>query len=285
MSFQSRMFTALITPFKENLEIDFVSLRKLVEHQIKNGVDGFVISGTTAESPNLSVEEVESIFSFIKEIVPDKFPLIIGAGTNSTCSTVERIQRFEDLNPDGFLIVVPYYNKPSQAGMLAHFQTAASATQKNIILYDIPGRSVVEMTAETIFELSKVKNIIGLKDATGSLEKLSLIKNLVGDDFLLFSGDDGSTVDFIKQGGHGVISVLSHLVPKDFKVCMYKDSDFSPYGKLTDLLFSEPNPTPVKKVLKEMGLIASDQVRLPLVKMSDQGSKVLMNEVKKVGLC
>jgi len=285
MSITGGLITALITPFNEDFSIDFNSLKKLVEQQVSGGVDGFVISGTTAESPNLTLEEIESIFKFVKELVPKDFQMIIGAGNNSTSSTVERVRRLDALDSDGFLIVVPYYNKPTQAGMLAHFKAAAAATEKDILLYDVPGRTIVEMAVETVAELSTVSNIVGIKDATGNMEKAKEIKSAVSDQFILLSGDDGTTVDFVKLGGHGAVSVLSHVVPKEFKAAMKSGEGFERFAYLTDLLFSEPNPTPVKKTLKDMGVLACDQVRLPLLKMTGAGAEALMAEVKKAGLC
>ena len=285
MSITGGLITALITPFNDDFSIDYDSLKKLVEQQVTGGVDGFVISGTTAESPNLSLEEIESIFNFVKELVPEDFQMIIGAGNNSTSSTVERIKRLDSLDSDGFLIVVPYYNKPTQAGVMAHFKAAASATEKDILLYDVPGRTIVEMAVETVAELSTVSNIVGIKDATGNLEKAKEIKSAVSDKFLLLSGDDGTTVDFVKLGGHGAISVLSHVAPKEFKTAIANGEGFERFAYLTDLLFSEPNPTPAKKVLVEMGILSCDQVRLPLLKMTDVGGEALMTEVRKVGLC
>jgi 4-hydroxy-tetrahydrodipicolinate synthase len=285
MSIRGGLITALITPFKDDGSIDFDSLESLVEQQVAGGVEGFVISGTTAESPNLSPDEIESIFKAVKGHVPDDFQMIIGAGNNSTSSTVERIQRFDALDSDGFLIVVPYYNKPTQAGMIAHFKEAAAATKKDILLYDVPGRTIVEMSVDTVVELSSISNIVGIKDATGNLEKAKVLKESLSPGFLLLSGDDGSTVDFIKLGGHGAISVLAHVVPKELKASMKSGEGFERLAYLCSLLFSEPNPTPVKRALKEMGVIKDDQLRLPLLRMTDEGSESLLTEMIKVGLC
>jgi len=285
MSIKGGLITALITPFKEDFSIDFDSLEKLVEQQVDGGVEGFVISGTTAESPNLSMEEVISIFKFVKERVPDDFQMILGAGSNSTSATVDKIKKLDDLDSDGFLIVVPYYNKPTQAGMVAHFKAAAAATEKDILLYDVPGRTIVELSVDTVVELSSISNIVGLKDATGNLEKAKLLKSSLSSNFILLSGDDDTTVDFVKLGGHGAISVLSHVVPREFKTAMNNGEGFERLAYLCSLLFSEPNPTPVKKALKEMGVIQDDQLRLPLLRMTDEGAEGLLTEMIKVGLC
>jgi 4-hydroxy-tetrahydrodipicolinate synthase len=286
MKITGGMITALITPFKENGEIDLESLKKLVKHQVQGGVDGIVVSGTTAESPNLSYEEVGEIFNCVKENTPENFQIIMGAGTNSTKGTIEKIKMYEKLDFAGYLLVVPYYNKPTQDGMLAHFKACADATQKDLLLYDVPGRTVVEMSSDTAAKLSKIKNIVGIKDATGNLNK---IKELISHpemnpEFLFLSGDDGTTCDFNKLGGHGAISVLSHVVPKEFKEAMMGEGDFSRLKNLADLLFVEPNPTPVKFALKEMGVIESDQVRLPLLKMSSDKSAQLKAELQTLGV-
>lgn len=278
------MITALVTPFFENGDIDFESLGKLVQFQLDGGVEGFVISGTTAESPNLSNEEVSKIFRFIKDRVPLDFPLILGVGTNSTQGTIDKIKALEGLDPQAYLVVVPYYNKPSQEGLFQHFKKVAGATEKDILLYDVPGRTVVEISVDTVAKLSEIKNIVGIKDATGDLEKLKKYLSSISDkDFSYLSGDDGTTVDFVALGGHGVISVLSHILPSEFKNAMVQ-GDFSSYEKICNLLFVEPNPTPVKKALKLMKVIEDDFVRLPLVRMSAENADELTKELSKLGV-
>ncbi len=286
MAVTGGMITALITPFHSNGEVDFTSLKRLVKKQVKDGVDGFVVSGTTGESPNLSEKEVELIFKVVKENSPKKFQIILGAGTNSTKGTVDKIRAFEDLDPCGYLIVVPYYNKPSQGGMVAHFKAVAKATAKDIVLYDVPGRSAVELGVKAIEELSQVLNIVGIKDATGKLSKLKSLKasGRIEKNFIFMSGDDGLTCEFIKEGGQGVISVLSHLIPKEFKKCIMGEEDFSKYAKLCDLLFIEPNPTPVKFALKKLGLIACDNPRLPLLPITHETASRVQVELKVLGV-
>ena len=209
------LITALITPFKTDGSIDYDSLGALTKDQIKKGVEGFVISGTTGESPNLSQEEVKSLYLFVRELAPTGIQIIIGAGTNSTYKTLENVKFYDDLKPDAYLLATPYYNKPSQSGLFKHFKAIANSTDLDILLYDIPSRSIVEISVETTLKLSKILNIVGIKDATGNLEKLAALKEVLPKEFLLLSGDDDSCADFIEQGGHGVISVLSHLVPRE----------------------------------------------------------------------
>lgn len=286
MNVTGGMMTALITPFNSKGEVDFFSLEKLVRSQVELGVEGFVVSGTTAESPNLSVQEVKSIFDTVKKSSPNNFQIILGAGTNSTGGTIKKIKELEPLEPSGYLVVVPYYNKPNQAGMLAHFKAVASCTERDIILYDIPGRVVVEMELETIIELAKIENIVGIKDATGNISKLVDLKKSgkISETFLFLSGDDGSTCEFIKEGGRGAISVLSHIIPAQFKKCMSGEDDFSKYKKLCNLLFAEPNPTPVKFALKKMGIIDDDELRLPLLKVTEATAVNLESELQFLGV-
>jgi 4-hydroxy-tetrahydrodipicolinate synthase len=279
------LITALITPFKTDGQIDYDSLDLLVKDQVKKGVDGLVISGTTGESPNLSNEEVRSLYLFLKERVPSEIQMIIGAGTNSTHKTVENIKFYNDLNPDAYLLATPYYNKPSQRGIFEHFKEAAEASNHDILLYDIPGRSIVEISVEITLKLSEISNIVGTKDATGNLAKLAKLKEVLPKDFLLLSGDDDTCADFIKQGGHGVISVLSHLVPEGMKNSFEGREDYSRYLKLSGQIFKEPNPCPVKSCLKMMGLIKEDFVRLPLVPTTEELKKELkltLNELELI---
>lgn len=278
------LITALITPFK-NDKIDFESLEKLIHQQVQNGVEGFVISGTTAESPNLETTEVLEIFNFVKEKSPADIQLILGAGSNSTKKTIDNMKAYSGLSADAYLMVTPYYNKPTQSGIFEHFKAISQETDKNIVLYDVPGRTVVEISVETTVKLSQLNNIIGIKDATGDLKKLEKLKDSVPSDFLLLSGDDDTAVQFIKSGGHGVISVLSHVVPKQMRQCWEGQQDFSSLSSLCGLLFKEPNPTPVKYCLKKMGLIAEDSLRLPLLSVTNELAESLNQEMKALELC
>lgn len=284
MKIKGGMFTALVTPFYKSGEVDFESLKRLVEDQIDKGVDGFVVAGTTGESPNLSFQEIEQVFISVKENSPKNTPIILGVGTNSTSGTIARVQSFEHLNADAYLVVTPYYNKPTQQGLVAHFSHIAAATEKDIILYDVPGRTIVEMDSDTVAELAKIPNIIGIKDATGRIEKLKEMQSKVEGNFVYLSGDDGTTCEFIKEGGHGVISVLSHVVPAEFKAAMQGEVDFAKYANLCDLLFCEPNPTPVKFALNKMKILETPLLRLPLLELSSESAPLLEDEMKKVGV-
>lgn len=270
--------TALITPFK-NGKVDFKSLERLVSRQVEDGVTGFVVNGTTAESPTLHKSEVAEIFACVKSLVPKNFPLIVGSGSNSTEKSVNDSKDAEKMGADALLLVVPYYNKPQQRGLFEHFKTIASAVSIPSILYNVPGRTVTALELETIRKLAEHPQIIGIKEASGKVEFAGQIRRQCGESFMLLSGDDGTYDDFVKAGGNGVISVASHVIPKAMI-----DVKASEYSSLIDLLFVEPNPVPVKAALQLMGLIDSAEVRLPLVEMSSDNKSKLISEMKLRGL-
>ena len=284
------VITALITPFK-NGQVDYESLEKLLDHQMDNGVDGFVVNGTTAESPTLSSEEVQSLFKFIKNRAGDR-PLIVGTGTNSTASSIENTRQAKEMGADASLVVCPYYNKPTQLGMYAHFKAVADAVNLPMILYNVPGRTVVSLTAETVGELAKLSNVVGIKEASGDVNLLADIKARVPQGFCLLSGDDGTCFDFFAQGGHGVISVMSHVLPAKTKTWLVEaqsgmkinDTDFAEHLDLINALFCEPNPTPVKWALKRMGIIESAECRLPLLEFTEENQPRLESLMKKAAL-
>lgn len=261
--------TALITPFQKG-QVDFDSFKKLIEQQLKGGIGGFVINGTTAESPTLHGTEVESLFRFTRDVVGKDFPLIIGTGSNSTEKTIDDTNKAKALGADAALVVVPYYNKPPQRGLVAHFKSVAIASDFPIILYNVPGRTITALTIESVVELAKVTNIVGIKEASGNMDFDQEIMQKCGPDFTVLSGDDGTYLDFLKIGGHGTISVAAHIIPSQF-VAWLKDprqtEDFFSYKNLIEELFSEPNPIPVKKALQLMGVIKSAELRLPLLEM------------------
>lgn len=286
-------FTALVTPFKQG-EIDFKSLERLIHFQSKNGIKGFVINGTTAESPTLSEKEVAQIFSFVKKSFPE-FKLIVGTGSNSTEKTIEASRLAEKWGADACLVVVPYYNKPPQRGLVEHFKKVSEALERiPVLLYNVPGRTITSLELSSIQELSKDSGIIGIKEASGNIEFAQQIHDSCGDQFALLSGDDGTYVDFLKTGGgHGVISVASHILPQEFVEMLYLvKSNKAEAAKqiliknkaLIDLLFCEANPIPVKKALQLMGIIESAECRLPLVELSPTWTEKLSQEMKRAGL-
>lgn len=287
----SGVITALVTPFKKG-RLDLKSLRKLVRHQLDHGIQGFVVNGTTGESPNLSPEEIQKIFECVKKESNHTVPLILGVGSNSTAQTIRNLSLAKKLKADGVLVVVPYYNKPPQRGLIEHFRAVAKATRLPVILYNVPGRTVVSMDAKTVATLAKVKNIVGIKEASGRLELLEEIKSSVSSKFLLSSGDDATAIDFVFRGGHGVISVISHVIPRDFVDLVGRGregdqqvmSEYKKFAQLNKLMGCEANPMPVKMALQMMGIIESAEVRLPLVTLSKPNQELLRQELIKLEL-
>jgi len=284
--------TALITPFKDD-KVDFASLENLIQHQVKNGVEGFVINGTTAESPTLTEKEVEEIFKAARAMVGPKFPLIMGTGSNSTAKTEEASEKAEALGADGVLVVVPYYNKPPQRGLVKHFTEVAKSVSIPVILYNVPGRTITALSADSIRELSQVQNIVGIKEASGNIEFALEIKRKTSPEFVLLSGDDGTYVDFLKAGGHGVISVATHVIPKEMVNWKHlvangkyeeANADLKKHMALINHLFVEANPIPVKMALYFMGIIKSPELRLPLVTMSEDLAQKMKQEMKSLGV-
>jgi 4-hydroxy-tetrahydrodipicolinate synthase len=269
------VITALITPFRQG-QVDFDSLKKLIRHQLDNKINGFVISGTTAESPTLTSAEKEKIFAFVKTEVAGQVPLILGTGTNSTQTTIEQSRKAEEWGADAVLTVTPYYNKPPQRGLVEHFRTVAQAIQIPLILYNVPSRTITGLTLDTIKTLSESKNIVGIKEASGDVDFGRNIYQKCGSDFLLTSGDDGTWLQLCSVGARGTISVLSHLIPGQMVEMLDRLRRREPdavneadkYNDLIKLLFVESNPIPVKAALQMMGLIATDEMRLPLTPLA-----------------
>ena len=267
-------FVALVTPMFDDGSIDYDSLEALVEFHIQQGTHGIVSVGTTGESATLPFDEhIEAVKRTIA-FADGRVPVIAGSGANATAEAIFLSEEIAKLGVDGFLSVVPYYNKPQQAGMVAHFKAIADATDVPVILYNVPGRTVADMLPETVAELSTHKNIIGLKDATGDLSRLHTTLPLVDKDFLFFSGDDATSCDFLCQGGHGVISVTANILPRaiasmcnlalagNFDQCHAVNNSIEAFHHA---LFIEPNPVIPKWALYKMGLMTSPMLRLPMV--------------------
>lgn len=279
----SGSWAALITPMTEQGEVDHKDLRKLVDWHVESGTKGLVVLGTTAETATLSKDEQMAVLTTVIDHNAGRMPLWVGNGSNCTRTTVEQTKAFDHLNIDGYLTVTPYYNKPTQKGMIAHFNAVANATDKPVILYNVPGRTGVDLTNESVIALAQVDNIIGLKDATGDLERVSAIKAACPE-FLLFSGDDISSQAYLALGGDGVISVTANVEPAlvanmvalslDGQFDLAKQQD----AKLVELhkhLFIEPNPVPAKWALAEKAMITSAAVRLPLLAMEPNNQAVV----------
>lgn len=285
-------FTALITPFKKE-KIDYASLDRLMKQQLDGGVTGFVVNGTTAESPTLESGEVAELFKHVRKFCGPDVPLIVGTGSNSTAKTIEDSKKAEALGADAILVVVPYYNKPPQRGLYEHFKAVASSVKIPTILYNVPGRTITSLEPATIASLAKVPGVIGIKEASGKINLAEEIIKGCGKDFVMLSGDDGTYVEFLGAGGHGVISVASHVIPKQMahwrqwvlegKIDQAR-GDINKYMDLINLLFVEANPIPVKKALQIMGIIDSASLRLPMVELSPEHTEVLKTEMKRVGL-
>lgn len=277
------IYTALVTPFN-NGNIDEESFVKLVKTQVADGVSGFVINGTTGESPTLEIEEVKKLYKLARVTVGESFPLVLGAGLNNTKKNIELMKQLEDLKPAAWLCVVPYYNKPSQEGLFQHFAALADSTNIPILLYNVPGRTITSLAVETIARLAKHKNIIGIKEASGDLTILEKGKALTDKDFIWLSGDDGTATAFNLKGGDGCISVGSHIVTKEFvqldiesrkrNLSSVQQAELLKRASLlNDLwkwLYIEPNPVPVKWFLYKMGMIRSAEMRLPLVSLDEK---------------
>ncbi len=286
----SGVFTALITPFK-NGAIDWVSLKRLLRAQLEGGVDGLVICGTTAESPTLSDSEKAELFKFVKAEVAGGVPLVMGTGSNCTHATVKATQTAFEWGADAALVVVPYYNKPPQRGLFQHYQKVAECSALPVILYNVPSRTITKLELETIEELSRLPNVIGIKEATGDLEFGRRIVERC-DDFLLTSGDDGTFLDLIGVGARGVISVASNILPKQFSDWCGRarkgDSSvlesFQKFNELNSYLYVEANPIPVKMAAFLLGLIDSPELRLPLVTLSEPYKAELKVKMQKAGL-
>jgi 4-hydroxy-tetrahydrodipicolinate synthase len=289
----SGVITALVTPFDHQGNVDFKSLENLVAQQLKAGVRGFVVNGTTAESPTLEKSEVKEIWQLVREKSNAETILILGTGSNSTAKTIENTKDAIELKADAALVVVPYYNKPPQRGLFQHFKKVAEETGAPILLYNVPGRTACNMSAETTIELSFIKNMIGIKDASGDTDAAETIRKKSREGFVLLSGDDGTYVDFLTRGGDGIISVGSHIVPEIFvkltELVKFKKFDqaktlMDANKDLIDALYVEANPIPVKKALMMMKLISTSQMRLPLISAQASTEEKLKFEMKKRGI-
>jgi len=273
------VITALATPFKDGA-IDEKSFVKLIKRQMEDGVDGMVVNGTTGESPTLNAIEVKRLFEVAKSETGGKIPLIVGTGSNSTADTVEFTKEMCRWKPDAVLVVVPYYNRPPQRGLIQHFTAVADASSAPVILYNVPGRTVASLEVPAIAELSKHQNILGIKEATGNMEILEEMVKSVSKGFTLLSGDDLSSVEFCARGGQGVISVSSHIIGKEMKSAIAKAAQkgavseyVNKYAEFMKHLYIEANPIPVKAALHWMGLFESMEMRLPLASLEGRFHK------------
>jgi 4-hydroxy-tetrahydrodipicolinate synthase len=282
---------ALVTPFDEHHTIDFTGLKNLIEFVSEGGVDYLVVQGTTGETPTTSQEEKKAILEFTKQHNTKGLPIVYGLGGNNTRVVLDTIAATDFEGVDAILSVCPYYNKPSQAGVIAHFTAIADASPVPVLLYNVPGRTVVNMKAETIFELAKHPNIIGLKDACSTMEQYMEIAWKAPKDFLLLSGDDNLVVPMISLGWHGVISVIANAFPTEFRDLTWHalEGRFPAAAALQfafiefdTLLYTESNPVGIKQCLAIKG-VCSPEVRLPLVKASAELDEKLRSAMQREG--
>ncbi len=278
-----QVLTAMVTPFDQQGEVDYNATRTLVNYLIANGTDGLVFAGTTGESPTLTTEEKVSLFKFVVDVAAGRVPVIAGTGSNNTRASISLTKQAEEAGVDGIMLVTPYYNKPSQEGLYQHFKAIAEATSLPVMLYNIPGRSAVNMSAETIIRLSEISNIVAVKEASGNLDAIADIISHTPSDFTIYSGDDGLTLPVLAIGGAGVVSVAAHVIGNEMQelVTLFKHGRVqeaaSLHRRLLPLmkaLFAAPNPSPVKAALNLQGVQVGG-VRLPLLPLNDEEMSTL----------
>ncbi len=284
---------AIVTPMKENYEINYEKLEELVEYHIKNGTDSIIICGTTGECSTMTEAEHSNVIKSCIDIVNKRIPVIAGTGSNCTRTAVELSKKAEQDGADGVLVVTPYYNKATQAGLKAHYTEIANNIKIPVVMYNIPGRTGCKMEAKTIAELHKeVDNITAIKEATGDISFVADVMNYTDGKIDLYSGDDAQIVPVLSLGGKGVISVLANIAPQETHdmVAKYLEGNVKEscalqlkYLSLVHELFSEVNPIPVKKAMNLMGMNVGG-LRLPLTEMSAEKAALLEMEMKKVGI-
>jgi 4-hydroxy-tetrahydrodipicolinate synthase len=288
MAYFGRVATAMVTPFDEKGKMDLDKATKLVHYLIENGTDSIVVAGTTGESPTLSTEEKLTLLEHVVKVVNKRVPVIAGTGSNNTYASVELTKKAEELGADAVMLVAPYYNKPNQEGLYQHFKTVAESTILPVLLYNIPGRSVVNVLPDTIIRLSKIPNIVAVKEASGDLNAMAKIIANTDADFEVYSGDDSLTIPLLAIGGTGIISVASHVIGNEMQemVQSYLNGENEKAAKLhlellpiMQGLFTAPNPVPVKTALQLKGFDVGS-VRLPLVPLTDQERKTLSDLLK-----
>lgn len=286
-----RVLTAMVTPFDHNGNIDYNQTNVLIEHLLNNGTDGLVVAGTTGESPTLTAEEKISLFRHVVKTVDKRVPVIAGTGGNNTKASIALTKEAERCDVDAIMLVTPYYNKPNQRSLYEHFKVIAKETTRPVMLYNIPGRSVVNITAETTIALSKIDNIVSVKEASGDLEQIAEIVERTDDNFSVYSGDDSMTLPILSIGGTGVVSVASHIVGNEMKqmVKLFYDGKTQQAARLHRKLlpvmkglFKAPSPSPVKAALRIKG-IGVGGLRLPLLDLTPEERDELTAIIENIG--
>ena len=286
------MATAIVTPMKNDGSVDFEAMGRFIDFQIENGINALVVMGTTGENATLEPEEQKEVIAFTVKKTAGRVPVIAGTGTNNTAHVLENTKNACEVGVDGILVVTPYYNKATQAGLIKHFTMIADASEVPVILYNVPGRTGCALTPKTIAALAEHPNIVGLKEATGNMSQMVEIMNLCGDKIDVYSGEDALTVPMMAMGGAGTISVLSNILPAetvamtdackagDFKTAAAMQCKFMP---LINALFSQVNPIPVKAAAAALGF-GDDALRMPLTPMEEPFRTTMFEEMRKAGL-
>jgi 4-hydroxy-tetrahydrodipicolinate synthase len=286
-----RVLTAMVTPFNKNLEVDYKKAQELAEFLIANGSDGVVIAGTTGESPTLSKEEKVNLFKAVKDAIGNKGQVIAGTGSYSTKDSIELTKKADEIGVDGVMLVVPYYNKPPQEALYQHFKAIAENTKLPVILYNIPGRTSINLLPETVYRLSQTSNIIAIKEASGNMDQVSAIKSLVSNEFLIYSGDDSLTLPMMALGGHGIISVASHVVGNEIKemVANFINGKVAEAQNIHQKLFPvfkamfiTTNPIPVKAAVNLLGIDVGG-LRLPMINATTEQKEQIIKALKDFG--
>jgi 4-hydroxy-tetrahydrodipicolinate synthase len=284
-----RLITAMVTPFKEDGAVDYEQAKKLALALLNSGSDGLVVVGTTGESPTLLRDEELRLFTEIKSVVGDKGSVIAGTGSNSTREAIEATKAAEKIGVDACLLVVPYYNKPTQDGLYRHFKSIAESTSLPCILYNVPSRTITSLSSDTVIKLSKIENIIGIKEASGNLNEISRIIENTGDDFLVWSGNDNDTLPMLALGGYGVISVASNIIGRQIHemIDCFINGDTTSAAKmhrqlipLIDVLFKVANPIPIKYAMNQIGFRVGS-TRPPLCEPDENTANLIKETLKK----
>ncbi|WP_077309475.1 4-hydroxy-tetrahydrodipicolinate synthase [Terribacillus halophilus] len=282
------VITAMVTPFDSRGKIDYDATSQLLEYLINNGTDAVVVAGTTGESPTLSHEEKLDLFRHTVKTVNGRIPIIAGTGSNNTEASIGLTQEAEKIGVDAGLIVAPYYNKPNQRGLYAHFEAVANSTKLPIMLYNIPGRSVITIEPETVIQLAKIPNIVSVKESSGDLAAMTKVISGTPAEFSLYSGDDDLTLPVTAIGGDGIVSVSSHIIGNEMQAMLqaYKAGNVAEAARIHQEIlpimqgmFQAPSPTPVKEALNQKG-IAVGGVRLPLVELTEEEKQSVANLLK-----
>lgn len=286
--FFGQIVTAMVTPFNQQDEVDYPATKNLLEHLIANGTDAVVVAGTTGESPTLTTKEKIDLFQYVVEAVDGRIPVIAGTGSNNTRESIELTKEAEACGVDGIMLVAPYYNRPSQEGLYQHFSIIAENTSLPVMVYNIPGRTAVNIEVDTIVRLANdVENIVCVKEASGNLDAMAEIIRQTDDAFTLYSGDDSLTLPVLAIGGVGIVSVSAHIVGLEMQrmINAYKAGDVEEAGTIHRALlptfkavFSAPSPTPLKAILNMNG-VQVGEVRLPLVPLSEEEVRELKKKV------